>query len=284
MNAFVIAEMGSCHDGSLHKARQLVEVAKECGADAVKAQYWSSAGRLARRRNAQVYQEVYEKYRVPEDWLPELKAHADDVGIEFMCTSYLPEDVWRVAEYCQRLKIASFEASDRELLTAHVAPMRAGKKLYVSCGMGASRTMVQDWLVRGLEPGRPIPIRFLLCVSAYPAPVEELRLARIRAHSWLDDSPPFTGFSDHSPPDHTWTGALAVAAGASTIERHFRREHGDPSNPDYPHAMNPRAFHEYVRHIRFAETVMGYTENFTPHGYVPSEQPMRAFRAWSDRE
>ena len=56
MNAFVIAEMGSCHDGSLHKARQLVEVAKECGADAVKAQYWSSAGRLARRRNAQVYQ------------------------------------------------------------------------------------------------------------------------------------------------------------------------------------------------------------------------------------
>lgn len=289
MSTFVIAEAGSCHDCSIDKAQHLIELAKEAGADAVKFQYWSSAERLARRRRAESYLPVYQKYRLPEHWLAALKAYADDVGIEFMCTSYLPEDVWRVAEYCQRLKIASFEANDPELLVAHVAPLNAGREVYVSCGMGARAAPIEDWLVRGYTGTAAPRVVLLHCVSAYPAPIDQLQLVKIRrSQSWarLGSCPPIggllAGFSDHSEADHTWTGALAVAAGACVLERHVRREDGDPSNPDYPHAMNPRAFREYVRHVRFAETVVGAADEHVS-GAGPAEAAMMEFRAWRDQ-
>lgn len=280
MRTYIIAEAGSCHDKSVAKALDLIDEVRSAGADAVKFQWWSSANRLAARRNAPDYRGIYLKYAMPFDWLPGLKEHAEQRGLDFICTTYLPEDVERITSLgVHTYKVASFEANDPELLAAHVEPLAANVKhgVIISMGMGADYAVVWQSLhgplfERGAQPARQI--RYLHCVSAYPAPAAELNLSMLHVVDRRVD-----GFSDHAEPGQTWTGALAVAAGASILERHVRLDDTFEDNPDAPHAMKPRAFREYVRHVRYAEEVLGDGQR----GSRPCEDAMRAYRVWRER-
>lgn len=241
---FVIAECGSCHDNDIVNAKALINVAKGCGADAAKFQYWSSGERLADRRNAGAYREVYDRYQIPVWWLSELKTYCDSLDIEFMCTAYLPEDVDTVAPCVQHFKVASFEAEDEELMERIIEYNDRG--VIVSLGMGAELMGDYDTM-RSVET--------LLCVSAYPAPDDQLHLARLLNDHYSRTQ--FNGYSDHSYPTRTLTGALAVAAGAMVIERHIRLAETSPLNPDVATAMLPEFFDSYVQFIRMAEVMMG---------------------------
>jgi N,N'-diacetyllegionaminate synthase len=266
----IIAEAGSCHDGSLEKAYALIAAAHDVGADIVKFQFWSSADRMAeRRRTSKHLRDVYARYQVPKAWLPALWDECNRAGIEFMCSTYLPEDVATVAPLVTLFKIASFEAEDSALIRAH-EPFLAGKELLVSLGMNASPNFATL-----LPYSLTSKVRQLHCVSAYPAPVEALNLRTLWADGEGDRA--FAGFSDHSDPALTWTGALAVAAGAEIIEAHLRLEETDQGNPDAPHAMTPRQFDSYVRHIRFAEACLGAGDR----QLQPCELEMAQFRVRS---
>ncbi len=274
----VIAEIGSCHDNSLDQALRLLDAAKSCGADFAKAQYWSSGTRLARRRNAPELAAAYDAYTIPRDWLGVLSEHAKTIGIGFACTSYIPEDVWAVADVCQVLKIASFEANDPELLTCHREPYRLGRHVIVSLGMGARADVAADHLLRGNGSNAYEPrLHFLHCVSAYPAPVNQFVLRRLWSRTWEPSK--IHGLSDHSDPNNEVMGALAVAAGARIVERHIRLVDTKAENPDRPHSMIPRTFAEYVRLIRLAEQALGSEEDATVHGDAQScEEPMLRYR------
>jgi sialic acid synthase SpsE len=236
----VIAEIGSCHDGSLDQALELIRTAKDCGADIVKAQYWSSAKRMAERRKAQSYLAAYEAYRVPSEWLPILAAEARRVGLVFACSSYLPEDVATVAAHAEILKISSFEANDPELLGAHALYACQRRRIIISLGMNGRRAHVYSKLGHAPE--------FLHCVSAYPAPLHALGLENVRDME-LD------GYSDHS--GDLRVGGWAVAAGARIIESHLRLDTTDNANPDAgPHALCPETFAAYVREIRDVEQAL----------------------------
>ena len=262
---YVIAEAGSCHDGKFSAMERLIDAAQSAGADCVKIQYWSSAERLAQRRHAgEAVAAAYARHQVPTDWLPRVRASVDHVGLEAACTVYLPEDVWVVARHFDVLKVSSFESEDRELLTMMRAPLSVGKEVFVSLGMGASPDVSRECLAVVNASGR---LRFLHCVSAYPAPLLQLRLRRLRGD--------VHGFSDHSPPTQEWTGALAVAAGATIIERHLRLTDTPADNPDFPHAMPPLTFSAYVRHIREAEAALG---DPGPDVSQLCEEPMLAYR------
>jgi N,N'-diacetyllegionaminate synthase len=267
----VIAEIGSNHDNDLSKAIALVDAASDAGANVVKIQYWSNPTLLADRRKVPVhYREIYQHYAMPAHWLAKLREACTLKRIKFGITTYLPVDVPRTAAIADVLKIASFEAEARDLLDAHVQPVvNHYRPLIISLGMGAHRQPYCQF--NGKE-------RYLHCVSAYPAPLEALNLAalweRPRHLKTYEQEP--DGFSDHSDPAHTWTGALAVAAGATIIEAHLRLEDTDARNPDAPHAMNPQAFREYVRHIRFTERCVGTVPD--GHDVLPCEEPMAAYR------
>lgn len=255
MRALVIAEIGSCHDRELSKALALVDAAAAAGADVVKAQFWSSADRLAdRRRVPDEYRQIYRLYQMPADWLPVLHERCECHGVEFMCTTYLPEDVAVVAPFVQRFKISSFEAEAGDLIEAH-RPF-SHRAIVVSLGMAASRAAVTAVFRRA---------RFLHCVSAYPAPLDEMQLSVL----WSRD---YAGLSDHSR--QLDMGGLAVAAGAEIIEAHIRLDDTDPSNPDFATAFSPGEFAEYVANIRRVETIMGDGRK----RLMPSEEPMSAFR------
>lgn len=226
---------------------EAIQIAKEAGADAVKFQWCSSPERLATRRHAEEYIWAYKTIAFPKEWLADLKGTADIRRIEWMCTVYLPEDIEVVALLVKRFKISSFEAADYKFVKAHE---NYGKQILLS--------------VPGHEDVFYVGKATLLhCVSAYPAPPDEMNLRCLKSHD---------GFSDHSA--HPLMGALAVAAGAQIIEVHFRLDSTSSANPDYGHSLSPDQLVQYVQNVRFAEAAMGTREK----RLMPSEERWAKFR------
>lgn len=262
------------------KARRLVDSAKAAGADACKFQFWSGASRLARRRNRPDLADAYQRYQIPVHWLQDLSDHCAAQDIEFMCSTFLPEDVEIVAPFVKTLKIASFEANSRVHLAAHVEAVRAGKRILISCGAGTSREPIQAHLLNHLGSSENVVVStrgrvdLLYCVSAYPVPVKELNLVRLRrADQWAMNTIPFTGFSDHTPPDCVLSGVVAVSAGAQVLERHFCLPDTDAQNPERPHAMSSVGLARYIKFVRQAEELLGSVA-----GESAAEAPLRALR------
>ncbi len=254
MHTFVIAEAGSCHDGDLNKAYQLVDLAERIGADAVKFQWVSNPSLLAHRRNAPEYLEAYRTIWFPRYWFDSLALMARRKQLEFMCTVYLPEDIAVVEPYVSRFKISSFEADDEAFVEAH---REYCKEIIVSCGMAS------DCIYDG-------NVSYLHCVSAYPTPVGQINLARLHRDS--HGGYMYDGLSDHTT--HPWTGALAVAAGARILEFHVRLQGTDLNNPDYVVARDPTVAAEYVRNVRLAETMMGTADR----SVQPAEEKMLRYK------
>lgn len=261
-STYVIAEMGSCHDGKLKHALALIEAAAQAGADAIKAQWWSDADRLAeRRRVGDDYRALYRRYQVPQRWLEVLATEAHAAGLDFLCTVYLPEDVEVVAPLVERGKVASFELGAADLFRAWGD---VGKPLIVSTGMATVEEVnrialrADDWLLH--------------CVSAYPCPDEAAGLAGIAALRRAWPTVDRVGYSDHTT--DLLTGALAVAAGADVLEKHLRLGATDRANPDHATALDPDEFRRYVAGVRWAERVLGPAEK-APHAV---EAAMAAYR------
>ena len=258
MRTFVIAEAGSCHDGKLDKALRLIELAAISGVSACKFQFWSDPAHLAERRHAPELVAAYEACRLPAFWLPILAAAAHAAGLEFMATTYLPEDIELVDPHVERFKIASFESQDEAFLRAH---QRFVKPIIVSTGVCGEEAVARLGQRRRERPGQ---LSLLYCVSAYPTPLEALRLAEMR---WRD----LDGLSDHTT--SVLTGALAVAAGARIVEKHLRLAGADPANPDFGHSLPPDEFQLYVQNVRMAEAAMGDGER----GPNPAEAPWAGY-------
>ncbi len=246
METYVIAEVGSNHDGSISAMKKAVIDAADAGADAVKFQWTRDPARMARRRGQDprgAYAETLRRYLAwPAGWHAVIAYGCEEHGIDYMCTAFLPEDVAVVAPHVARFKVASFEAMDDGMMEAHA---QYGKPVVASTGM-----LTEDDVHTLSTWSMDLDLRLLHCVSAYPAPLDALNLAILRGGR-------YAGFSDHSDPAETFTGALAVAAGARIIEAHVRVAGQDTSLPDYPHAMDGEQFREYVRFIRVAEQAVG---------------------------
>jgi sialic acid synthase SpsE len=84
--------------------------------------------------------------------------------------------------------------------------------------------------------------------NAYPTPIEDAGVAIVR--QLAQDTKYGWGLSDHTK--STLTPALAVAAGATIIEKHFTLSKRLPG-PDHPFALEPNELKEMIQHIKFAE-------------------------------
>lgn len=271
MGVFVIAEAGSSHDNDLQKAYRLIEAAKECGADAVKFQWTSDARAMARNRwrmkpdlidSAELaideMRQNYEKYlQKPVSWLESLKVHADKVGIEFMCTVYLIEDIATIAPLVKRFKVSAYESGWTEFMRHHYP---YGRQVIAS-------VKADSYLTDFEHPD----VSTLYCVSKYPTSLEDLKLrsmwdSNIRGGFFVRHS----GLSDHTA--NVLTGAASVAAGASIVEAHIRLDTTPEDNPDYAHSLmcnmpgdsgcgeccdsQPSPFDVYVSNIRTVESML----------------------------
>jgi pseudaminic acid synthase len=273
---YIIAEMSANHGQSFDQAVNILEAAKDAGADAVKLQtytpdtltidcdndYFRIDGTLWDGRT------LYDLYRdafTPWDWQPRLKDVARRIGVELFST---PFDASAV-DFLERMdvsahKVASFENCDIALLRRVAA---TGKPIIASTGMATLAEI--DEMVRAIQDGGGQQLALLKCTSAYPAPFDEMNLRTIPHMAQAFGVP--VGLSDH-----TLGGAVPVAAvtlGASIIEKHFTLSRS-LAGPDSAFSLEPQEFKSMVEGVRIAEKAMGCVN----YGLSAAEITSRGFR------
>ena len=263
MSTFIIAEAGANHNRDLSTAFKLIDAAVDAGADAVKFQTYSSntlyAANTPDFAGYKDINKLIKDIELPRQWQKDLKAYCDDKGIEFMSTPFDEEAVEELLTLgVKRMKIAGFESTDPRFVD-----MVASTKLPIimSAGIGfwdgywgKSADIFEKY-------GNHVTL--LHCNNAYPTPMEDVFLDTMTSLKGLRNVNSI-GFSDHTM--STLTPALAVANGATVIEKHFTLDR-TMKGPDHPFALEPDQLREMVRLIREAEKVRGNKE-----GYSKSEK------------
>lgn len=285
-SVFFIAEAGVNHNGSLALARELVDVAADAGADAVKfqtfkaeklvttsarkAQYqidntYDDGGQLAMLQQLELAYEDYEG----------LLAHCRDRGIAFMSTAFDSESLAMLgALKMPALKIPSGDITCGPLL---LQAARLRQKLIVSTGMSTlgdieqALAIIAFGLTRDGTPssraeleeayssneGRQAlydHVTLLHCVTQYPAPARSVHLRAMDTMREAFDLP--VGYSDHTL--GLEVAIAAVARGATVIEKHFTLDRTMPG-PDHAASLEPAELKELVRCIRTVEQALGST-------------------------
>jgi len=249
---FIIAEAGVNHNGDMSIAKRLIEEAKECGADAVKFQSFTSEGLLSEDVKLEHVEggslkKFFDSVALSKQDHALLMDHCDKVGIEFMSTPFSFEAADMLDELgVKRFKIASCDINNIPFLE-YVA--KKGKPMIVSTGTASADEIEEAYNVIS-EHIRPINLTFLHCVANYPTKLENanlLRMKEIEMHEMIDC---LIGFSDHT--QGIAASTAAVALGANVIERHFTLDRA-MNGPDHNLSSDPIEFKRLVNMIRDVE-------------------------------
>jgi N,N'-diacetyllegionaminate synthase len=268
---FVIAEIGVNHDGSLDRGMELVKIARECGADAVKLQIFKAAQLMHRSSAFAEYQksrceqadplEMLRKYELSKDEVRALVQAIDQHGMVPLATPFSLEDVGTIeAMELPALKIASPDIVNLPLLRRAVA---LEKPMLVSTG---AATMQEVARAAGWLNEARASYGFLHCVSSYPVSVEFAHLGWIGELRERFGIP--IGYSDHTT--ETIAGALAVASGACVVEKHLTCDRM-AKGPDHFASADGDQFAKYVQAIRLAERLRGSAAKHV----LPAEEDVR---------
>ena len=252
---YVIAEAGANHNRDKGIARELIDVAAEAGADAVKFQTYTGADLYSSKTPHFEYlederspQELLEAIALPREWQPELAEHARSRGIAFFSTPFDFAAVDGLAELgVPAMKIASFELVDLPLIRKAAG---AGVPVILSCGM-ATYGEIEDALGAVAEAGND-SVALLRCASLYPAPAEIMNLRAMGTMREAFGVP--VGLSDHSEGIAVAHGAAAL--GMEVLEKHFTLSR-EMEGPDHPFAIEPDELRELVAGVRAVEAALG---------------------------
>lgn len=274
--AYVIAEIGVNHEGSMDLAKRLVESAARGGADAAKFQTYK-AGLIASRNSPSYWDtskepttsqyELFTKYDAfgPEDYAA-LAAHCREVGIQFLSTPFDLGAVDMLDPLVPAFKVASADVTNEPLL-ARVA--RTGKPVLLSTGASSIEEVDAAMeILRGAGAG---PVCLLHCILNYPTTDEHAHLGMLvgMARRWPDV---VLGYSDHTVPSEGMDSLVAARLlGAVVLEKHFTHDVTLPGNDHY-HAMDEAALARYRVREAHALRLLGPT---TDKGWIPSEEISR---------
>jgi sialic acid synthase len=257
-DAWVIAEVGHNHQGSLIKAIDLLRAAKEAGADAVKLQKRDNRSLYTRAMYDQPYDHensfgrTYGEHREAlelddKDWF-ELMHRAREVGITLFGTTFdLPS-----ADFLAELGVPAFKIASADLTNTPLLRQVAsyGKPVFLSTGGGT----MED-VERAVEAILPIndQLCVMQCTAAYPAEAEDLNL---RVISTLRDRFPdvVVGLSDHQ--DGYTMSLLGYTLGARVIEKHFTLSHGWKGT-DHAFSLMPDGMRRLVRDLQRVPLALG---------------------------
>lgn len=251
---FVIAEIGNNHNGSVERAKDLVELAKASGADAVKFQlrdmealYRGGTAGAGEDLGPQYTLDLLARFNLPAPRLIEVFDHARDVGIDVMCTPWDAPSVDVLVDYgIPALKIASADLTNHTLLR-HAAA--SGTPLVVSTGMSTETEIRQS-----VDVLRSTATAYALlhAQSTYPAPFKDVNLRYLTRLAEIGDCP--IGYSGHERGYHV--PLAAVSLGATIIEKHFTVDRSMEGN-DHKVSLLPDEFREMVSRIRDLEEALG---------------------------
>ncbi|MCL4559658.1 MAG: N-acetylneuraminate synthase family protein [Chloroflexi bacterium] len=260
---YFIADISANHDGSLERARMLIHLAKEAGADAAKFQnfrapkivsdygFKNMRGQVSHQASwkKSVF-EVYADASIPFEWTPELGEECSQAGIDYFSSPYDFEAVDMLEPYVPAYKVGSGEITWPEML---VRMAEKGKPVILSTG--ASDIGEVQRAVHTILPINP-QLVLLQCNTNYTASLENfdhIHLRVLQAYQALFPDV-ILGLSDHTSGHATALGAVAL--GAHVIEKHFTDD-TTRVGPDHPFSMTPQTWREMVDRTRELERALG---------------------------
>lgn len=256
---FIVAEVGINHNGDPALARQLIDHAAGAGADAVKFQTFTSAALVSREAPKAAYQleatsaaesqrEMLARLELGPAEHAELLQHCAKRGVLFFSSAFDEASVDALdALGVPLFKVPSGEITNHGFLR-HVASK--GKPVILSTGM-STLDEVAAAITAIWEGGDP-PLALLHCVSAYPAPVDEMNLRAMDTLRERFGLP--VGLSDHTL--GVEIAIAAVARGAAIVEKHVTLDKRLPG-PDHRASLEPEELRGLVRAIRTVEAALG---------------------------
>jgi sialic acid synthase len=256
--AYVVAEIGSNHQGDVEKAKALIHAARECGVDAVKLQkrdnraLYTAALYGAPYDNEHSFGATYGEHREAlelsaSDWL-ELREFSREEGVTLFGTVFDEASADLLAELdLPAFKIASADLVNTPLLR-HVAAL--GKPIFLSTGGGTLEDV--ERAVETIVPLNP-QLCILQCTAAYPCEVEELNLQVIQ--TYRERFPDLVvGLSDHqSGIAMTLVGYMV---GARVLEKHFTLNHAWKGS-DHAFSLMPEGMRRLVRDVGRVPAALG---------------------------
>ena len=245
---FVIAEIGTGHDGDLARARALIEAASDAGADCAKFQA-VLADEIIHPNTGEVplpggSVSLYQRFRSLErdrEYFAALKEHTERAGLVFLCTPFGPGS----AAMLDAMGVAAYKIASPELnYTALIHQVAGyGRPIILSSGVSTLGDIERALDAAGNETV------LLHCITAYPAPAEEYNLRLLPSLASLFGVP--VGVSDHSL-DPVLVPTASVAAGGSIVEKHLCLSRSGEGLDD-PIALPPQEFRRMVKAVRRAE-------------------------------
>jgi len=254
----VIAEIGVNHNGDVHLAHRLIDLAVKAGADAVKFQTFHTDGLVTTYAPKARYQAVQTGNGNQRDMLSRLELsaedfrdlydHAEKLGVDFISTAFDPKSLEEVVSLNPKcLKWPSGELNNFPLLRQAAL---TGLPIIISTGMAdiGEVAATLDYLnYTGISE-----VAILQCVSSYPASIEEQNLRCIATMSEMFRCP--TGFSDHTL--GPWAALAARSLGMAILEKHVTLDRS-MEGPDHAASMEPHEFSQMVAILRQVEDGLG---------------------------
>lgn len=250
---YFIADIAANHDGDLARALMLIELAKECGADAAKFQNFqapkivSKAGFDEMSKDKMSHQanwkrsviQVYQEASVPFEWTAKLKKKCDEVGIEYFTSPYDMESVDNVDPYVKVYKIGSGDLTWLEIIE-YIA--KKGKPVMLAAG---ASTMEDVERAMKLLHKYTKDIVLMQCNTNYTASLENYKYINLNVLTSFRKKYPdaVLGLSDHTHGHATVLGAITL--GARVFEKHFTDDN-TRVGPDHKFAMDPGTWKQMV--------------------------------------
>ena len=256
---FIIAEAGVNHNGRLDLAYQLIDIAKDVGADAVKFQTFKAENVVSRLSDKAEYQkkttgsdksqlEMIKKLEISFDDFVKLKKYCDKKEIIFLSTPFDHQSIDFLYDLVDLYKIPSGEIINYTYLK-HIAVKN--KPIIMSTGM-ANLGEIEEAINTIRSVNSKVKISLLHCTTNYPTPYEEVNLKAMQTLAAAFKLP--VGYSDHTLGIEI--PVAAVAMGAKIIEKHFTLDKNLPG-PDHKASLEPDELKKMVKAIRNIEIALG---------------------------
>ena len=259
---YFIAEIGANFDGSIEKAKHLIDAAKKAGADCAKFQTFStprivSEGGFSHMQLKGVHgswgrtvSEVFKDAEFPVAWHKEIADYCKVVGIDFSTSPYFKEAV----DLCVDLDVPFIKIGSGDITWLEMLDYIARKGKPVMLATGDATMSEIDEAVRTIEATGNKDLVLMQCITNYPSKIESANVNVLKTYQSAFDV--LTGYSDHAP-GHV-VALASVVIGGRVIEKHFTLNKTD-KGPDHPHSMEPQEFRFMVDSIREVERAMGST-------------------------
>jgi N,N'-diacetyllegionaminate synthase len=258
-NAFIIAEAGVNHNGSVELAKRLVDEAVKAGCDAVKFQTFKAENVVSRIAEKAEYQkkhtgaeenqlQMIKKLELSFENFTKLKKYCDNRQIMFLSSPFDVESI----DFLASLGVEFFKIPSGEIVNLPFLRKVAsyGKKVILSTGMATL-----DEVTAAVNLLNPCKISLLHCATEYPCPYEDVNLRAVQ--TLKNEFGLEVGYSDHT--EGIEIAGAAVAMGATIIEKHFTLDR-NMEGPDHKASLEPRELKQMVRAIRNVEKAFGNGE------------------------